>query len=92
MYPGVGCVLHSLPGYQFNEKREDKMSNRIELPGDHWADIKDPMEITERELSPLKEAFLKMEDARRVRFQRWAPLRSRGQCTRLREVRPHLSR
>lgn len=30
------------------------MSDRIELPAGHWAEIRDPMEVTERQKRPLK--------------------------------------
>jgi len=33
------------------------VTNRVELPGDHWAELRDPMDVTERERRPLKVAY-----------------------------------
>jgi hypothetical protein len=36
------------------------MSTHLDLPGDHWAEIKDPMDITVDEAQPLKARFLSL--------------------------------
>jgi hypothetical protein len=41
------------------------MTTRIELPGNHWAELRDPMDVTERDLRPLKEAFLGLSEQRK---------------------------
>lgn len=36
------------------------MTTHIELPGGHWAELRDPMETSERERRPLKARFLEL--------------------------------
>ena len=36
------------------------MSDRIDLPGEHWAVLKDPMEITERQARALQRKFMEV--------------------------------
>lgn len=35
-------------------------STRVELPGGNWAELRDPMEVTEKERRPLKRAYAEL--------------------------------
>jgi len=42
------------------------MTTKIDLPGGHWAELKDPMDVTERDRRPLKESLVKLGQAQRT--------------------------